>query len=99
MFNCAFIYIAEGISHEEQHAYIPGSSINMQVVGVGTYEEAVEVAKTLADAGADAIELCAGFGYEGTAMIKEAVPGIPVGSVKFDFHPAMGWKSGDDLFK
>ena len=32
-------------------------------------------------------------------MIKRAVgPGIAVGAIKFDFHPAFGFKSGDDLF-
>ena len=31
-------------------------------------------------------------------MIKKAIPGIPVGSVKFDFHPAFDFKTGDDVF-
>ncbi len=49
--------------------------------------------------GCTAVELCAGFGNEGIARIKKAVgPGIAVGAVKFDFHPAFGWKSGDDMF-
>ena len=46
-----------------------------------------------------AMELCAGFGNEGIARIKRAVgPGIAVGAVKFDFHPAFEFKSGDDMF-
>lgn len=49
--------------------------------------------------GCSAIELCAGFGNEGIARIKRAVgPGIAVGAVKFDFHPAFEFKSGDDMF-
>ena len=42
----------------------------------------------------------AGFGNEGIARIKKAVgPEIPVGAVKFDYHPAFGFKSGDELFQ
>ena len=34
------------------------------------------------------------------ARIKKAVgPGIAVGAVKFDFHPAFGFKSGDEMFQ
>ena len=70
----------------------------MTVVGCSDYNQAVQVAKDLVTSGITAVELCAGFGFEGTAMIKKAIPGIPVGSVKFDFHPAFGFKSGDDVF-
>ena len=36
---------------------------------------------------------------EEIARIKRAVgPGIAVGAVKFDFHPAFDFKSGDDMF-
>ena len=56
-------------------------------------------AKELVEKGCTAIELCAGFGNEGIARIKRAVgPGIAVGAVKFDFHPAFGFKSGDEMF-
>lgn len=49
--------------------------------------------------GCTAIELCAGFGNEGIARIQRAVgPEIAVGAVKFGFHPAMGFKTGDDVF-
>lgn len=46
-----------------------------------------------------AMELCAGFGNEGIARIQRAVgPDVAVGAVKFDFHPGLGFKSGDALF-
>ena len=49
--------------------------------------------------GCSAIELCAGFGNEGIARIQCAVgPGIAVGAVKFDFHPDLAFKSGDEVF-
>lgn len=45
------------------------------------------------------IELCGGFGAIGLARVKKAVgPDIPVGAVRFDYHPAIGFKTGDDLF-
>jgi hypothetical protein len=66
-------------------------------VGVKDYDQAVSVAKALVKEGAVAIELCAGFGNIGTAMVAEAVKGVPVGVVKFDGHPLKGGKSGDQL--
>lgn len=100
MFKCAFIYVDGSLDPEKQKATIPSSTIELNVVGCKDYNQACEVAKKLADEGCTAIELCAGFGYEGIAMVKEAVgPEVWVGAVKFDCHPALGFKSGDDLFK
>ena len=99
MFECAFIYVAPGCNAREQRAVIPSTDINMNVVGCATYSEAVEVAKEMVAKGCTALELCAGFGNEGIAMIKRAVgPDIAVGAIKFDFHPAFGFKSGDEIF-
>ena len=98
MFKCAFIYVAPNVDPEKARAFIPADEIEMTVVGCSNYEQAVQVAKDLVASGIGAVELCAGFGFEGTAMIKKAIPGIPVGSVKFDFHPAFEFKTGDDLF-
>ena len=99
MFECAFIYVAPGCDPAKQRAEIPSVDINLNVVGCSTYSQAVEVAKELVAKGCTALELCAGFGNEGIAMIKRAVgPGIAVGAIKFDFHPAFGFKSGDELF-
>lgn len=100
MFECAFIYVAEGLDSKKQRTTIPSDSINMNVIGVGSYDEAETVAKEMVEKGCTAIELCAGFGNEGIARIKKAVGGgIAVGAVKFDFHPAFGFKSGDDMFQ
>ena len=100
MFECGFIYVAPGLDPAEQRAVIPSSDINMTVIGCANYEQAEEVAKELVAKGCTAVELCAGFGNEGIARIKKAVgPGIAVGAVKFDFHPAFEFKSGDDLFQ
>jgi hypothetical protein len=64
-------------------------------IGVKNYDQAVSVAKDLVKEGAVVFELCAGFGNIGTARLAEAVKGVPVGVVKFDIHPLLGGKSGD----
>jgi hypothetical protein len=47
----------------------------------------------------EAIELCGGFGNKGTGRIAEAVAGkAAVGVVRFDGHPGLDGKSGDELF-
>ena len=89
-FECAFIYVAPGCNPAKERAVVEGDSINMNVIGCATYAEAEEIAKEMVAKGCTAIELCAGFGNEGIARIKRAVgPGIAVGAVKFDFHPAL----------
>lgn len=98
-FQCGFIYVAPDCDPQQQRAMIPGTSIDMTVIGCSTYGQAETAAKELVEKGCTAIELCAGFGNEGISRIKRAVgDGIAVGSVKFDFHPAFGFKSGDDIF-
>ena len=100
MFECGFIYVADNLDPAKQRAVIPSTDINMTVVGCSTYDQAEEIAKELVAKGCTAVELCAGFGNEGIARIKKAVgPGIAVGAVKFDFHPAFEFKSGDDMFQ
>lgn len=98
-FECAFIYVGPECSADRDRALIEGEAINMNVIGCGNYSEAEAVAKEMVDKGCTAIELCAGFGNDGIARIKKAVgDGIAVGAVKFDFHPAFDFKSGDELF-
>jgi len=66
-------------------------SIELTVVGVRDYNQAVEVAQDLVKEGVTVIELCAGFGNMGAAK------GVPVGVVRFDTHPAFQGKSGDQV--
>lgn len=96
--QAAFIFLV-GDADENTRTVVSTPSINLNVVGCKNYAEAEAAAKALAAQGVTAIELCAGFGNEGIARIKRAVgPGIAVGAVKFDFHPAFGFKSGDEMF-
>lgn len=100
MFECAFIYVADGVNEEMKKVVIPCAELNLNVVGVENYDEAEIAAKEMVDKGCKAIELCAGFGYEGVARVKKAVgPDIAVGAVKFDCHPAFGYKSSDEMFQ
>jgi hypothetical protein len=68
----------------------------MITLGVGSYEMACEEAIKMAEEGVILIALCGGFGTIGHAMIKQAVQGkVPVGAVRFDFHPGYDYMSGD----
>jgi hypothetical protein len=72
--------------------------LDLIVVGVKDYQQAATVAKELTDQGVKAIELCGGFGNIGVAKVAQAVGDkAVVGAVRFDHHPLLGFKSGDDL--
>ena len=97
--QAAFIFVAPDANPEQHRAVIDSPVVKLTVVGVKNYQEAVNVAEKLADQGITAIELCAGFGVEGTAAVKKAVMGkAVVGAVRFDNHPGLGFKSGDEIF-
>ena len=73
--NAAFIFVAPETDKEIHKAVIETPALILNVIGVKNYEEGVSVAKEMADQGVKAIELCAGFGNEGTAMVAKAVKG------------------------
>jgi hypothetical protein len=98
--KAAFIFVAPDVDAKKHHAVLDTPSITLTVVGVSTYDAAVEVAKELVAAGNVALELCGGFGIEGVAAVKAAVNGkAVVGVVRFDQHPGFGFKSGDEIFQ
>ena len=72
-------------------------SMELIVVGVKDYNQAAEVAQDLVKEGASVFELCGGFGNMGVAKVVEATKGVPVGVVKFDIHPLLQGKSGDQV--
>jgi len=97
--KAAFIFIAPENDFNKHRTVIDSPVVELSVVGVKNYDEAEEVALKLVSDGVTAIELCAGFGNEGTARIARAVKGkAVVGVVRFDLHPAFDHQSGDDLF-
>ena len=97
--QAAFLFLA-GDADACTRTVISTPSIDLNVIGCKNYAEAEAAAKEMVTAkGVTAIELCAGFGNEGIARVQRAAgPGVAVGAVKFDFHPALGFKSGDSVF-
>lgn len=74
--------------------------VELTAVAVNDYDEAVAVCRALVEDGVTAFELCGGFGHIGTAEVAEAVGDrAAVGVVRFDHHPGLDFKSGDDLFR
>ena len=98
--NAAFIFIAPEANESIHRALVETKAVILHVVGVADYAAAVTAAEKLVkEQGVGAIELCAGFGNEGTAAVAKAVKGKAlVGVVRFDLHPGLDHKSGDDLF-
>lgn len=97
--KAAFIYVAPENDYNVHRTTIDSPVVKLTVVGVKNYDEAKLVALQLVEEGITAIELCAGFGSEGTAMIAKAVGDKAlVGVVRFDLHPAFNHQSGDKIF-
>ncbi len=97
--KAGFIFLAPEADAGKHRAVVETPVVELTVIGVSNYADAEKAAVELVAAGAGAIELCAGFGVEGTARIKKAVKDkAAVGAVRFDFHPGLEFKSGDDLF-
>lgn len=72
-------------------------SAELIIIGVRDYNQAAKVSRDLMKEGVSAFELCGGFGNIGVARVAEAVKGVPVGVVRFDIHPLLQGKSGDQL--
>jgi riboflavin synthase len=97
--KAAFIFVAPDADAAIHRAVVDTPAVSLTVVGVKNYAAAAEAAKQLVADGCVAVELCAGFGLEGAALVKKAVDGkAVVGVVRFDNHPGLAFKSGDDIF-
>ncbi len=98
--NALFLFLAPGADSSKDRGVVDTPGVLMNTVGVLDYEDAEKVAvEFVENKGVDAIEVCAGFGHEGIARLAKAVKGKAyVGAVRFDFHPNLGFKSGDDVF-
>jgi len=96
--QAAFLFLV-GDAGPGTRAVVSTPSIDLNVIGCKNYAEAEQAARDMAAKGVTAIELCAGFGNDGIARVQKAAgPAVAVGAVKFDFHPALGFKSGDAFF-
>lgn len=98
--KAAFVFVAPEADPGTHRQWITTPVIHLLSVGVSNYAQAVTTCKELVEKeGVKAIELCAGFGNQGVALIAQAVgPDVVVGVVRFDNHPALGHASGDTLF-
>ena len=97
--KAAFIFLAPGTNPAEHRSVVRTPEVELTTIGVTNYEQAEKVVQSLLDQGIQAIVLCGGFGAAGTARIA-AVAGsrAAVGAVRFDIHPGLGGKSGDQVF-
>ena len=99
MLNAAFMFLAPEADPAVHRSTINAPEISLTTIGVSTLAEAAAAAAEMVDKGCTAIELCGGFGIKGTYMVEQAVHGrARVGSVRFDIHPGLGNKSGDEVF-
>lgn len=97
--KAAFIYVGPENDYNQHRAFIDSPVVKLTVVGVKNYDEAQKVALQLVAEGITFIELCAGFGSEGTTLVTKAVGDkAVVGVVRFDLHPGLDHKSGDMFF-
>ncbi len=97
--KAAFLFLSPDADPSKHKTIVATPTVELYVVGVKNYDEACKVAVDLVNEGIQAIELCGGFGNVGVAKIVEAVKGkVPVGVVRFDLHPGLGCKSGDEIF-
>jgi len=97
--QAAFIFLAGGAEPSKNRARVTTPQVDLTIVAATDYAAAEKVARALVAEGVQAIELCGGFGVAGTARIAQAVAGkAAVGAVRFDGHPGLGGKSGDEVF-
>ncbi|MBP2665439.1 MAG: hypothetical protein H6Q76_419 [Firmicutes bacterium] len=98
--KAAFLFVAPEADPAKHRSVIDTPIVELTAVGVKNYTEAMKVAAELVAEGVSAIELCGGFGIDGVELVKRAVAGKAViGVVRFDIHPGLECKSGDDIFK
>jgi hypothetical protein len=98
--KAAFMFIAPQANPQTHRNTVTTAEVEVTTVAVQSYEQACLTAKTLVDQGCVAIELCGGFGIEGVAAVNRAVEGrAVVGVVRFDHHPGLDHRSGDQVFE
>jgi len=97
--KAAFVFLAPNVDPKVHRQTIITPAVELTVVAANNYIETIEVCKALVEEGIVAFELCGGYGNIGTGMIAEALKGkASVGVVRFDGHPGLENKSGDQIF-
>jgi hypothetical protein len=98
--KAAFMFVVPDTDPSQHRVTISTPAVlELIVVGVKDYQQAIQVSHELVNQGVKAIELCAGFGQIGVAKVAQAVGDkAVVGVVRFDRHPGLEFKSGDEMF-
>ena len=99
-FKAAFMFVTPDSDPKTHRTSLSTPEVlDLVIVGVKDYDQAAKVARELVDQGVTAIELCGAFGQIGVAKVAEAVGDRAfVGVIRFDRHPGLGYKSGDEFF-
>lgn len=99
-FKVGFIFCNEGCNPKKDRSVIESEQIILYTIGCSSYDEAERAAQELVKKGCTVLDLCGAFGNEGVARINRVVERkIPVGAVRFDFHPVFRNRSGDHMFQ
>ena len=94
----AFIALVPDSDPAKHRSTMSTGMVELAVQFVTSLDNAIDMAKQLADQGCSMIELCGGFGHAMTGRIADAVRGKAiVGCVRFDVFPGLG-RSSDELF-
>ena len=97
--KAAYVFLAPQADSKKDRHTVVTPMVELTTVAVNNYSEAVQVCQELAAEGIAAIELCGGFGNIGAGIVAESLKGkAAVGVVRFDGHPGLEGKSGDELF-
>ena len=97
--KAAYVFLAPQADSKKDRHTVVTPMVELTTVAVNNYVEAGKVCQELVVEGIAAFELCVGFGNIGASMIAEALKGkAAVGVVRFDGHPGLEGKSGDELF-
>ncbi len=94
----AFMALVPDADPQEHRCTMETGLVEIVFMFVANMDQAIDVAKQLADEGCSVIELCGGFGNSMTGKVADAVRGkAAVGAVRFDLHAAFA-KSSDEIF-
>ncbi len=94
----AFMALVPDADPQEHRCTMETGLVEIVFVFAANMNQAIDVAKGLADEGCSVIELCGGFGHTMTGKVADAVRGkAAVGAVRFDLHAAFA-KSSDEIF-
>ena len=84
----AFIFVTEDANPVVNHSLVFTPGVEFHTVGVPDFASGAAEAAKFSDAGFVLIELCAGFGEEGTALVVDAVRGkTKVGACSIVYEP------------